>query len=179
VAQLRAAADGEEPGIGAFVDAYWPRMHRIAALITAGGPEAEDIAQESVLRALAALPELDLERAIEPWLDRVTANASRDWLRKQARRQEVLLDQVADEEEDPGWPAVLDAGQLAEEVVHALAELSAEERTVVVLRHALDFRGTEIAELLGVPDGTVRSLNHRALKKLRKQLKPEEVADAR
>jgi RNA polymerase sigma-70 factor, ECF subfamily len=178
-ARLRAAADGEADAIAFFVDQCWPRMHRIAVLVTAGAPDAEDIAQDATLRALGGLSSLDLDRPIEPWLDRVAGNAARDWLRKRASRREVLVDETPEPAQEIGWPSALAVEHLSGFVVEALARLNDVERTVIVLRHLLDLRATEIAELLDIPTGTVRSLDYRALKKLREQLDPKEVADAR
>jgi RNA polymerase sigma-70 factor (ECF subfamily) len=177
--RLRDAAGGDPEAISSFIDFYWPRIHRTASLITGGGPDAEDVAQDVVLRAVGALPDLDLSSSIEPWIDRVSANAARDWLRKRSRRAEVLVEEPPVQEADTAWADRVDAGIFSETLLSALRALSDEQRAVIVLRHLLDMRATEVAAHLGIAEGTARSLDHRALNQLRHQLDLEEVADAR
>lgn len=162
-----------EPGFGeALLDQHWDRLFRIAFLITRNESEAEDLAQDAVEKALRAQESFDHSRSIEPWLNRIAANAATDWLRAH-RRLEIV-------EYDETWDVRMDAeGDLADEIaeqalpgplIEALNGLSLEQRTVVVLRHVLDLGITDIAELLGVPAATVRTRHHRALEKLRKAL---------
>jgi len=177
--RLHDAAGGDPEAISGFIDFYWPRIHRTTSLITGAGPDAEDVAQDAVLRAVAALADLDLSSSIEPWIDRVSANAARDWLRKRSRRSEILVEEPPAGEADTAWAARVEGGVLSEALLAALRALSDEQRTVIVLRHLLDMRATEVASHLGIAEGTVRSLDHRGLNQLRRQLNLEEVADAR
>jgi len=177
--RLHDAAGGDPDAISSFIDFYWPRIHRTTSLITGGGPDAEDVAQDAMLRTVGALPDLDLSAPIQPWIDRVSANAARDWLRRRSRRSEVLVEEPRAKEADTAWASPVDGGVLSEALLAAMRALSDEQRTVVVLRHLLDMRATEIAAHLGIAESTVRSLDHRGLNQLRRQLDLEEVADAR
>jgi RNA polymerase sigma-70 factor (ECF subfamily) len=168
-----------EPGFGAsLLDEHWDRLFRIAYLITRNESEAEDLAQDAIEKALRAQKSFDRSRPIEPWLNRIAANAATDWLRAHRRLEIVEYDETwdlrASAEEDLADQIAEQA--LPEALVEALNKLSLEQRTVVVLRHVLDLTPAEVAERLGVPDATVRTRHHRALEQMRNALDDQEEA---
>lgn len=128
---------------------------------------AEDVAQDAFERAFAALGRFDERRPFAPWLHRIVVNRALDLVR--AERRLVGLDEAAALE---AWSP--DGGG-DRDALTALAALSPERRAVVVLRHLLGYSPPEIAEILGVPVGTVNSRLGRALSELRAAL---EVRDA-
>ena len=120
---------------------------------------AEDIAQEAFLAAVRNLDRFDRRRPFGPWLHRIVVNRAIDWTRARTLRAESeLLDIVA----APEQPSSLDGSLLA-----ALAALPPEHRAVIVLRHLLEYTPGEIAELLGLPRGTVNSRLRRGLDSLK------------
>lgn len=175
---LARAAAGDPTAVTEFIRGYWPRVHRIAALITGVDADGEDVAQDAMLRAVNALPRLDLSSPIEPWIDRVAVNAARDRLRRRARRNETLVEDPFEEGVGVDWAQGLEGDLLSDRIREALVELSDQQRAVVVMRHLLDMPATEVASILELPEGTIRSLDHRALRSLREQLKREEILDA-
>jgi RNA polymerase sigma-70 factor (ECF subfamily) len=157
-AHVRAAQRGDASGIEALFRLHWPRAYRAAYLVVHDAAAAEDIAQEAFLAAVRNLHRFDRGRPFGPWLHRIVVNRAIDWTRaRQLRGETELLDLVATED-SPG----LDDSLLA-----ALAALPPDHRAVIVLRHLLEYTPGEIAELLGLPRGTVNSRLRRGLDSLK------------
>ena len=160
-AHVRAAQRGDASGIEALFRLHWPRAHRAAFLVVHDAAAAEDIAQEAFLAAIRNLDRFDRGRPFGPWLHRIVVNRAIDWARaRQLRGEAELVDAAA-----PDGPAPLDTSLLG-----ALAELPAEHRAVIVLRHLLEYTPGEIAELLGLPRGTVNSRLRRGLDALKESV---------
>jgi RNA polymerase sigma-70 factor, ECF subfamily len=158
-ASVRAAQRGSASGVEALFRLHWPRAYRAAFLVVHDSGAAEDIAQESFLAAIRSLDQFDRRRPFGPWLHRIVVNRAIDWTRARTLRAESeLLDIVA----APEQPGSLDGSLLA-----ALAALPPEHRAVIVLRHLLEYTPGEIAELLGLPRGTVNSRLRRGLDSLK------------
>jgi RNA polymerase sigma-70 factor (ECF subfamily) len=160
---VEAASAGARDAIEALFHRHWRRLYRAAYLICRDAGVAEDIAQESFLAALAALDRFDRRRPLGPWLDRIAANRAIDWQRARAVRGEIL-------EHEPTSAAVGPLEPPRDDLVGALGELPADQRTVVVLRHVLGFTPREIGRLLGLPTGTVNSRMRRGLDALAQRL---------
>jgi RNA polymerase sigma-70 factor (ECF subfamily) len=146
-----------------LVRRHWDAAYRAAYLVVQDSAAAEDIAQEAMLAAIRQIDRFDERRPFEPWLHRIVVNRSIDWVRARKRRGEVGDDGIA-ELEDPG---AANGDRLPDDLVAALVTLDPEDRAVVVLRHVFDYDSTEIARMLGVPPGTVRTRLWRALERLR------------
>ncbi len=158
------------------------RSAYLLALQLLGNPaDAQDVAQESLLRFFAGLRRLDPRRPVQPWLFTIVRNRARDvWRRRKVRRAESLDApgsvgeglgrQVADERADP--EADLHRAELKRRVWRALGELSPARREILVLRDYHDLSYAEIAAVLGIPKGTVMSRLHGARKALRERLLP-------
>ena len=158
-AMVRAAQRGSASGIEALFRLHWPRAHRAAYLVVHDAAAAEDIAQEAFLAAVRNLDGFDRGRPFGPWLHRIVVNRAIDWARaRQLRGETELVHAVAATE----LTAPIDDSLLA-----ALAALPPDHRAVIVLRHLLEYTPGEIAELLGLPRGTVNSRLRRGLDSLR------------
>ena len=161
-AWVRGAQRGSASDLEALFRLHWPRAFRAAFLVVHDAAAAEDIAQESFLAAVRALDRFDRRRPFGPWLHRIAVNRAIDWSRaRQLRGETELLDIVA----APPEPEPLDGTLLA-----SLAALPPEHRAVIVLRHLLEYTPGEIAELLGLPRGTVNSRLRRGLDSLKEQV---------
>jgi len=163
---VREAQRGSATALGELYRAHWRRAHRAAYLIVHDAAAAEDVAQDAFLAAVDALDRFDRRRPFAPWLHRIVANRAIDWARREALRRRVV-DEAADPE-----PSAAPQG-LDEDVMEALAELPAEQRAVVVLRHLLEYTPGEIATMLELPRGTVNSRLRRALDSLGTRLGAE------
>ena len=160
-AWIRGAQSGSVSDLEALFRHHWPRAYRAAYLVVHDSAAAEDIAQEAFLAAVRGLDRFDRRRPFGPWLHRIVVNRAIDWTRaRQLRGEAELLDAEAPEDAAP-----LDASLLA-----ALAALPPEHRAVIVLRHLLEYTPREIAELLGLPRGTVNSRLRRGLDALKENV---------
>ena len=160
-AHVRAAQQGDASGIEALFRLHWPRAYRAAFLVVHDAAAAEDIAQEAFIAAVRHLDRFDRRRPFGPWLHRIVVNRAIDWARaRQLRGESELVDAPA-----PSADAGLD-----DAVLGALAALPPDHRAVIVLRHLLEYTPGEIAELLGLPRGTVNSRLRRGLDSLRERV---------
>lgn len=165
---VRAARLGSPEASEEIVRRYWGDAERTAALIVRDQHAAEDVAQEALLLLLDSLGRFDERKRLGPWLNRIVVNRAIDWTRKRER----ISDSVDDLCESGPPPATTDP-----ELLGALGRLRLEDRVAVVMRTVLDYRATEIADVLDEPAGTTRSRIHRALRQLREDLGRPEGGD--
>jgi RNA polymerase sigma-70 factor, ECF subfamily len=171
-ALIRQAKAGSADAVEALVRRHWDIAHRAAFLIVQDEAAAEDIAQEAMMAAVRAIDGFDRRRPFRPWLHRIVVNRSLDWVRASRRRAEVSAEVAAP---DAGAvPSREQAGELSDEVMAALAALDADQRALVVLRHLLGYRASELARMLDLPPATVRTRLARALSRLRTLLEARE-----
>jgi RNA polymerase sigma-70 factor, ECF subfamily len=169
-AWIRGAQRGSVSDLETLFRHHWPRAYGAAYLVVHDAAAAEDIAQEAFLAAVRALDRFDRRRPFGPWLHRIVVNRAIDWSRARALRREAgdaAIEQVS------ATPAP--DNPHAQTLAAALAELSPEHRAVIVLRHLLDYTPGEIAELTGLPRGTVNSRLRRGLDQLAQRLREEDV----
>jgi RNA polymerase sigma-70 factor, ECF subfamily len=169
---IRQARRGSADAIEALVRRHWESAHRAAFLIVHDAQAAEDIAQEAMLAAVRSIDHFDRRRPFRPWLHRIVVNRSLDWLRARARRPEVSVEVAGPALEAEIGP---DAGAeaLSGELMRALGELEPDERALIVMRHLLGYRSPELARMLDLPAGTVRTRLARALNRVRDLLEAE------
>jgi RNA polymerase sigma-70 factor (ECF subfamily) len=135
---------------------------------------AEEITQGAFLLAWRGLPRFQKGNPFRPWLMRILYRHALDVMEKQRMYQRPLsLDDVIESEVSPASGSYMERAdpqeQVAqrEEVRHALAKLSADQRRVIALRYAADLTEVDIAKVLGWPVGTVKSRLNRAREHLR------------
>jgi RNA polymerase sigma-70 factor, ECF subfamily len=134
---------------------------------------AEDILADTFERVLRARRGFDRRRASErTWLYTIALNLLRDHLRRAGAEQRAL-DRTRPAAQPPGDP--LGALETQDTVRRALAQLTPEELEVVALRFGGDLALKEIGRVIGEPDTTVEGRLYRALRKLRKDLSPEDI----
>ncbi|MEA2449140.1 MAG: hypothetical protein QOG63_1072 [Thermoleophilaceae bacterium] len=167
-AVVRAAQAGSPAAVEQLFDAHWAAAHRAAYLVVHDSAAAEDIAQEAFLAAIRALDRFDRRRPFAPWLHRIVVNRAIDFARSRALRREVDAERVP---EPVGGTAPAGGVDYSDELVAALAELPAEQRALIVMRHLLDYTPGEIADLLELPRGTVNSRLRRGLDRLEELLR--------
>lgn len=170
------AAEGNTAAFSTLVQQHLNDVYNFLLRYTGSRDDAEDATQEAFVKAWRNIRRYDPEKPFRPWLFRIAKNAATDILRK---RRGIIFSALADENfeekvEDPEpLPDELFArAELATLVERALLELPEHDRLVVTLRYMEDFSFEEIADILGAKSTTVRSVHHRALKKLRDFLVP-------
>jgi RNA polymerase sigma-70 factor, ECF subfamily len=166
---IRGALSGSEADLEALFKWHWPRAYRAAFLIVHDHAAAEDIAQEAFVAAIRRLDRFDRRRRFGPWLGAIVANRAIDWVRSRTARRESGEDFELAGSQDPEV-----SGPYSEEVLRALATLSAEHRAVIVMRYVLEYTPGEIATALELPRGTVNSRLRRGLDALERQLREAE-----
>lgn len=166
-----------------FLEKFAPLVYNLALRLTGNPADAEDLAQDSLLRALKGLEGFRGESQASTWVYRVTLNTWKNRVRSEKRRgfwKTVSLNLFTgeDHDEEPAFKAddpPLDAGLETEEkgqaVQRALLELDDESRAVMVLREIEGRSYEEIAESLEIPLGTVKSRLSRAREALKERLR--------
>jgi RNA polymerase sigma-70 factor (ECF subfamily) len=163
-----------------IVERYKKKVYYIAYDIVGDHHDAEDVSQEVFIKMYRALDRFRKDAKMSSWLYQIAVNTSIDSLRRkktkprinvedldQVRRREQALES-ASPEANPERRAVTSLMQ--EHIDRALHKITPQERAVFVMRHYNEFKIKEIADVLDVSSGTVKSLLFRALKKLRKEL---------
>jgi RNA polymerase sigma-70 factor (ECF subfamily) len=168
-ALVARALAGDRTALGVLVTRFAAPVRRLAYAILRDTDEAEDAAQDGVLQALVKLDRYDPTRPFGPWLMRIVTNAAIDRRRRRAVRDTNELD----EELAGGGPlpdVEVDRLALRQRLAMALDKLPERYRVAVVLFDVEGYSQAEIAEILGVAPGTVRSAVFHARRRLRRWL---------
>lgn len=174
---VRAAQNGDREAFGRLVEHHRGRVFALAMAITADVEQAQELTQETFVRALKNLPRLEAPEKFDPWLRGITHTIGRD-IRRRAARERRHVEAAALER-----PTSVEAADVpVSEAEAAQAELDALAALVSTLpenvRVALDLRFREglsyeeIGQTMGVPASTVRGLLYRGTKALRERLGP-------
>jgi|SRR3989441_236683 len=157
---------GDRAAFGTLAERYAGVARRVARAVLSDPDDADDAAQDALLSALVKLDQYDPRRPFGPWLLRIVANAATDRRRRRTVRRVEPLD-----------PALVAGGSrpdvvaerraLSERLRGALAELPARRRMAVVLFDVEGYSHAEIAGILGIAEGTVRSEVFHARRRLR------------
>jgi len=160
------AAAGDRAAFGVLVERYARVARRVARAVLGNPEDADDAAQDAMLSALVKLDQYDPRRPFGPWLLRIVSNAATDRRRRRTvRRVEPLDPWLAAGGPRPDTAAEQRA--LGERLRQALAELPERRRVAVVLFDVEGYSHAEIAGVLGIPEGTVRSEVFHARRRLR------------
>ena len=171
----RAAAGGDEAAFEELVRLHEKKVYNLAFRMCGNPEDAADAAQEAFLAAWKGLPNFRGEAGFSTWLYRLTSNAAIDRLRRTKRqREEASLDDEALRldavDGAPSPQARAEGRELREAVLSGLAQLSDDHRQALTLRELQELSYEEIAAVLEVDLGTVKSRISRARGALRKIL---------
>jgi RNA polymerase sigma-70 factor (ECF subfamily) len=169
---ITLALRGDADAFAAMVTRHRSGVIRVARRLLGDAHEAEDVAQETFVRAYRALTTFDRARPLGPWLYRIATNLSLNRLKRRSVAADAELDgqfiELADSAPNP------EGAFLRKEVRNRLrkevAALPDHYRLVIELRHYRDLSYQEIADELGVPLSDVKSWLFRARKRLRQKL---------
>ena len=180
---IRLAQAGDDPARDELV-IYCRRTAFVFALQGCRDrQEAQDVAQDAVVRVLTALDRFKADLPVRPWLLKIVRNLLADRGRRSRVRKAVPLNETAGGtgvivDPGPGPEAEAARRELQRTVWAALRRLDAKDREIVTLRDYLDLSYEEIAHTLSIPRGTVMSRLHRARSRLRRALRTaREVRD--
>jgi RNA polymerase sigma-70 factor (ECF subfamily) len=156
---VAAAQGGDRDALDALLRRHHDRVYALCRRMTGNDADALDATQEALIAIVRGLPRFDGRAAFGTWAYRIATNACLDELRRRRRRPEPGLPD--DERTGPGprgGEPAFDTGVADRLAVDAaLAQLPPEFRAAVVLRDLCRLDYAEIAEVLGIPPGTVRS----------------------
>ena len=158
--------DGDSQALEELVARWQQRLWRHALHLTGKRDAAWDVLQEVWMAIVRGIRSLDDPARFRPWAYRLVINKSADWVRRQ-QRQRKLADDASGDLEEWSPPA---AGDHVERLRRALSRLPDDCRAILSLRYFEDAQVGEIARILEVPEGTVKSRLHHARNQLKKAL---------
>jgi RNA polymerase sigma-70 factor (sigma-E family) len=161
-------ADHDREFLDFFADEFWS-LRRVGFLLTGDWGEAEELAQEAMVRTFAAWPRVRHYQQPAAYARKVLLNRHRSLVRRALVEARHLL--ASRPEGEARHEPTFGGDDLV--LWHALRRLPACQRTAIVLRFYLDLSEAEVARQLGVPAGTVKSCVHRGLGRLRDRLGAE------
>jgi RNA polymerase sigma-70 factor (ECF subfamily) len=150
--------EGNLDALGELYDHYHLLVYRTALGITGDPEAASDLLQDVFLRLYRFKAKIDPARPLEPWLYRMTVNLSRTWLKQQKWLQplENIAEWISGETKHTPSPYVENKDQW-HQIEQALAAMPFHQRAVIVMYYLNDLSLQDIAEILGIPVGTVKS----------------------
>jgi RNA polymerase sigma-70 factor (ECF subfamily) len=169
---VERARNGDHEAFQALTTSAFDRLYAVAWRILRDRDRCDDAVQECLIRAWRDLRGLRDADRFDAWLYRLLVNACRDEGRRERRRAPEIRVLALD---PPGPSDAIGSVIDRDELERGFRRLTIDQRTVLVLHHYLGMRPSEVAELLGVPVGTIHSRLHYASTALRSVLE----ADAR
>jgi len=155
--------EGDPAALDALLARWQEPLWRHARRLTDSDDATWDVLQEAFLAIARDIRKLESEGAFGVWAYRIVGHKSRDWLRRHIRRREREERYAAQTQPDEGEELLPATAALRE----ALGELAEADRTLLTLRFTDGFSMDELAQMLGVPAGTVKSRLHFAKQRLR------------
>jgi RNA polymerase sigma-70 factor (ECF subfamily) len=177
----REARLGNQQAFRVLVERHSRALFRLAYRMTGNEHDAEDLVQESFLRAYKQISKFNERAAFGTWLHRICVNCSLDMIRARKTRREIQnnvederanswLEQVA--APGPSPERLMQSSQVTELLEPALNSLTENERAAFILRHYEGSNIEEIAQALGVETSAAKHSVYRAVQKLRRSLAP-------
>jgi RNA polymerase sigma-70 factor (ECF subfamily) len=183
-AAVALARDGDSEAFRALVERHSRAVYRLAHRMTGNPSDAEDVVQETFLRAYKQIGRFESRANFGTWLHRIAVNCSIDLIRarphREAGQDPADLEHIDRGEGDPGRASperLMLSAQVQERIAAAMSSLSAMERAAFVLRHFEGFSIDEISRQLGLKTNATKHSIFRAVKKMRVALEPFVAAD--
>lgn len=169
---IKSAKKGNKEAFVQLITHYKGAVFRQAYAILHDRMEAEDVSQEAFLKMYSSLTNLKQEYAFASWLAQIVSHLCYDRIRKKKKERIIFEDNI----EIQGPLLVDNSGPVEQkhlqlDIEEAMQKLSVEQRMVITLREIQGFSYDEMADILKIPVGTVKSRIHMARLALRKELK--------
>jgi len=166
------AQEGAVLALSELVDRWQERLWRLAWRLTDDEHAAWDVLQEAWIVISREIARLADPAAFPAWAYRITSNKSRDWIRRRQRMRRA--DELYGERWRDAANGVDHSEQRYSNLREALADLPGRDRAILSLRYEDGFATEEIARILRIPSGTVKSRLHHARQRLRRFLEESE-----
>jgi RNA polymerase sigma-70 factor (ECF subfamily) len=155
---------GSVKALEMLVSRWQKRLWRYACRLT-GEPEAAwDVTQESWLGIVRGIYRLNDPARFRPWAYRIVTNKAHDWIRKDVRAPQVQADRITERQSR----SKLQSSETLSDLQNIMRRLSTKSRDVLTLYYLEEFRLAEVASILRIPKGTVKSRLHNARNELKK-----------
>ena len=174
---VERARAGDHDAFSQLVRLDGDRCHAIAIGIVRDRDRAQDAVQQAFLLAWRDLPKLRDPERFEPWLHRLLVRCCYQEARRARRWTVRVMTLPVDGPNEPGERDSTVSVVERDALERAFADLSPEHRAVVLLHHHIGWSVQEVADIVGVPPGTVKSRLHYATRLLRASIRPAELAD--
>jgi RNA polymerase sigma-70 factor (ECF subfamily) len=171
---VTAAAGGDASAFHELVDRHSAHLYRLACMLSRTPADAEDIVQETFVGAFSGIAKFNGRASVKTWLSRIlTRQAARAWHKSRRSRNSASLDEGGGMPMNDAGLSVSSTATAVDRKIDIAAELqrlSDEHREILVLREMQGLSYGEIAQTLGIPQGTVESRLHRARAEMRRRL---------
>jgi RNA polymerase sigma-70 factor (ECF subfamily) len=183
---IEKASRGDVRSFETLVKEYEKSVYNLALRMVSNKEDAMDIVQEVFLKAYQALPSFRGDSRFSTWIYRVSVNASLDHIRKNQKGKVYSLDEPLTFKESSiqrelpddsvSIEYLVESKDLGDTVLSSLSYIDPDQRAVVLLCDVQGYTYQEIADMLEISIGTVKSRLHRARNALRKLLKREQIS---
>ncbi len=176
VAAIARAVAGDQEAFRRIVDRHGRAIYQLAYRITGRREDAEDVVQDTFIRAFRQLGSFEARSSVSTWLHRIGVNCAIDLVRRRRPHEWMEAPERLDERAGQrGGPTAIDlvhAREISGRIEQALGALSAKERTAFVMRHFHDHTIDDIAAALDLKAEAAKHAVFRAVRKMRTALRP-------
>lgn len=175
---IELSVSGDIEAFETLIQSHQKKVYNIALRMTKNHEDAQELAQDAIVRAFTSIGKFRGDSSFSTWLYRITMNVCTDFLRKRSKAVLISMEQgavandnqqaIQIEEEAPGPDELAEKNQLKKLVRDAMDSLSDEHRQVLIFRDIMDMSYKEIADTLNVNEGTIKSRINRARAGLKK-----------
>lgn len=177
---IKQIQHGNQSAFEEFYKLTSSRAYFLALKITQNEQDAEDILQESYIKVLEKINEIDTSQNVTSWFLKIVSNKSKDLLKSKSRivfedEEETVFDEIPEEKAEFCPEENLNQEELRLEVMAAIDELTAEKRACIMMMYFGDMSVKEIAESIEVPESTVKNRLFTARKDLKNKFEKNDI----
>lgn len=165
--KILRAKEGDSSAFEFLVKKYQRSIYHLCFSFTGAHQTADDLSQETFIKAFFALDRFDIERSFYSWIRKIAVNSALNHLKLRKREKPLDQDFGSSRQNSQSPPAQFQKKRMYEKFHTALHSLPEDQKTIFILRTYEELSYEEIAELMKTPPGTVMSRLSRARKKLK------------